>query len=170
MKDPGKSLLNAGQQPGTARDFLDPAQQIERLQIEGRDYVLMRAEIFRQMIQEIELLDSALELQRAQTDANRSVTKSLLQGNYSTQQIRQIVDARTPAQRFALMREFRNLNQSELAAEAGVSQTTISNIENGRVQFRGVNSARRLFAALGASDDEIFELLSEPDEKSEERS
>jgi DNA-binding XRE family transcriptional regulator len=170
MKDPRKTSLNTEQQPETLRDFLDPAQQIERLKIEGRDYVLMRVEIFQQMLQEIESLDSALELQRAQTDANRSVTKSLLQGNYTPQQIRQIVDARTPAQRFALMREFRNLNQSELAAEAGVSQTTISNIENGRVQFRGVNSARRVFSALGASDDEIFELLSEPDEKSEERS
>lgn len=170
MKDPRKTLANMEQQPEAPRNFLDPAQQIERLQIEGRDYVLMRVEVFQQMLHEIESLDSALELQRAQTHANRSVTKTLLQGNYTTQQIRQIVDARTPAERFALMREFRNLNQSELAAEAGVSQTTISNIENGRVQFRGVNSARRLFSALGASDDEIFELLSEPEEKAEGQS
>ncbi len=170
MKDPRKIASNTEPQAEKSRDYLDPGQQIERLKIEGRDYVLMRVEIFQQMLQEIESLDSALELQRAQTDANRSVTKSLLQGNYTPQQIRLIVGARTPAERFALMREFRNLNQSELAAEAGVSQTTISNIENGRVRFRGVNSARRLFSALGASDDEIFELLSEPEEKAEEQS
>jgi DNA-binding XRE family transcriptional regulator len=170
MKDPRKTFLNSEQQPETPRDFLDPAQRIERLQIEGRDYVLMRVEIFQQMLQEIESLDSALELQRAQTDANRTVTRSLLRGNYTIEQIRQIVDARRAADRFALMRAFRNLNQSELAAEAGVSQTTISNIENGRVQFRGVNSARRVFSALGASDSEIFELLSETEEKPEEQS
>lgn len=170
MKDPRKIFLNSEQQPETPRDFLDPAQQIERLQIEGRDYVLMRVEIFQQMLQEIESLDSALELRRAQTDANRTVTRSLLRGNYTTEQIGQIVDARTAADRFALMRAFRNLNQSELAAEAGVSQTTISNIENGRVQFRGANSARRVFSALGAADSEIFELLSETEEKPEEQS
>jgi DNA-binding XRE family transcriptional regulator len=170
MKDPRTIVLNTEQQPETARDFLDPAQQTERLQIEGRDYVLMRVEIFQQMLQEIESLDSALELQRAQTDANRTVTRSLLRGNYTAEQIRQIVDARTAADRFAPMGAFRNLNQPELAAQAGVNQTTISNIENGRVQFRAVNSARRVFSALGASDPEIFELLSETEEKSEEQS
>jgi DNA-binding XRE family transcriptional regulator len=168
MSEMRKLPLSAEQQHETRREYLDPAQQIERLQIEGRDYVLMRDEVYRQILHEIESLDSALELERAQTDANRSLTTSLLRGNYSAEQIRRIVDARTPAERFALMREFRNLNQSELAAEAGVSQTTISNIENGRVQFRGVNSARRVFSALGASDADMFELLAERDEKTEE--
>jgi DNA-binding XRE family transcriptional regulator len=168
MSEMRKLPLSVEQQHETRREYLDPAQQIERLQIEGRDYVLMRDEVYRQILHEIESLDSALELERAQTDANRSLTKSLLRGNYSAEQIRRIVDARTPAERFALMREFRNLNQSELAAEAGVSQTTISNIENGRVQFRGVNSARRVFSALGASDADMFELLAERDEKTEE--
>jgi len=168
MSEMRKLPLDPEPQHEPRRKYLDPAQQIERMQIEGRDYVLMRDEVYRQMLHEIESLDSALELQRAQTDANRSLTKSLLRGNYTAEQIRRIVDARTPAERFALMREFRNLNQSELAAEAGVSQTTISNIENGRVQFRGVNSARRMFSALGASDADIFELLAERDEKTEE--
>ncbi len=170
MGETRKPSLRPEQQRETRREFLDPAQQIERLQIEGRDYVLMRDDVYRQMLDEIESLDSALELQRAQTDANRSLTKSLLLGNYTAEQIRRIVEARTPGERFALMREFRNLNQSELAAEAGVSQTTISNIENGRVQFRGVNSARRVFSALGASDADIFELLAEPNEEAEEKS
>jgi DNA-binding XRE family transcriptional regulator len=168
MSEMRKLPLNAEPQHQARREYLDPGQQIERLQIEGRDYVLMRDEVYRQMLHEIESLDSALELQRAQTTANRSLTKSLLRGNYTVEQIRRIVDARTAAERFALMREFRNLNQSELAAEAGVSQTTISNIENGRVQFRGVNSARRVFSALGASDTDIFELLAEREEKTEE--
>lgn len=168
MSEMRKLPLKPERQAEPRREYLDPAQQIERLQIEGRDYVLMRDEVYRQMLHEIESLDSALELQRAQTGANRSLAKSLLRGNYTVEQIRRIVDSRTPAERFALMREFRNLNQSELAAEAGVSQTTISNIENGRVQFRGVNSARRMFSALGASDADIFELLAEREEKTEE--
>jgi DNA-binding XRE family transcriptional regulator len=170
MKELKKDPPHAQQSTAARREFADAAQQIERLQVEGRDYVLMRSEIYEKMLLEIESLDSALELQRAQTDANRSVTRSLLRGNYSAQQIRQIVDARTPAERFALMREFRNLNQSELAAQAGVSQTTISNFENGRVQFRAANSARRVLSALGASDADVFDLISEPDEKAEEES
>ena len=170
MSEMRKLPLNPEQPAESHREYLDPGQQIERLRIEGRDYVMMRAEVYEKMLQEIESLDSALDLQRTQSNANLSISRSLLRANYTPQQIRQIMNARTPAERFALMREFRNLNQSELADEAGVSQTTISNIENGHVQFRGVNSARRVFSALGASDEDIFELLSEPGEKAEENS
>lgn len=149
----------------TTKAFLDPGEKIQQVTIDGEECVLMRAEAYHNLLQEIESLDSALDLQRAQADANLSVTKKILQGRFTQPQIDEVMRARTAAERVSLMREYRNLNQSELAAEAGVSQTTISNIENGRVQFRGVESARRVFSALGAADTELFDLLAEREEK-----
>jgi DNA-binding transcriptional regulator YiaG len=149
----------------TVKAFLDPGEKIQQVTIDGEDCVLMRAEAYHHLLQEIESLDSALDLERAQADANLSVTKKILQGRFTQPQIDEVMRARTAAERVSLMREYRNLNQSELAAEAGVSQTTISNIENGRVQFRGVESARRVFSALGAADTELFDLLTEREEK-----
>lgn len=153
----------------TPKIYADPERQIERLKIEGNDYVLMREEIYQQMLEEIESLDSALDLQRAQAEANLSVSNILLHGNYTPQQIREILAAPDTGKKIALMRAFRNLNQEQLAEQASVSQATISNIENGRVKFRADRAAARILGALGVTKAGAFSLLSEAEEEEEKR-
>jgi DNA-binding XRE family transcriptional regulator len=152
---------------GEAKEFADPEHKVERLRIEGRDFVLMRSEVYEQLLREIEELDSALDLQRSQATANLGVARRLLSGNYSAQQIREIVGATTPAERFSLMRNYLNLNQAELAGQAGVSQSTISKIERGQVKFRTVDSARRILSALGADEADMLDLLAENEAEDE---
>jgi DNA-binding XRE family transcriptional regulator len=150
------------------KEFADPEKKIERLQVEGRDYVLMRAEVYEELLREIEELDSALDLQRSQAEANLGVTRKLLSGKYSVPQLQQIVAAKTAAERVSLMRNFRSINQTDLADQAGVSQSTVSKIERGQVRFRTVDSARRVLAALGADNADMIDLLSESDEETAE--
>lgn len=53
-------------------------------------------------------------------------------------------------------RQQRNLTQEELAVAAGVEQTTISNIETGKVQSPSWDTVAKLSAALGVDPHEIF--------------
>jgi transcriptional regulator with XRE-family HTH domain len=61
--------------------------------------------------------------------------------------------------RLAAIREHRMLTQARLAAEAGVSPTTVSGIENGRISRPHFGTLRKLAGALGV---EPRELLSVP--------
>src|SRR5918998_6234606 len=61
--------------------------------------------------------------------------------------------------RLAAIREHRMLTQARLAAEAGVSPTTVSGIESGRISRPHFGTLRKLAGALGV---EPRELLSAP--------
>lgn len=139
--------------------FLDANQQIERLKVKGEDYVLMPEETYRQMLEEIESLDSALDLERAQAKANLTVSKVLLRSRYTPEQIRQILAAPNAGRMIAEMRRMRHLSQEELAGHANVSQATISNVENGRVQFSSIRSAMRMLEKLGVDRSDALTLL-----------
>lgn len=149
--------------------YTDPGQQIERIQIEGRDYILMREPVYHRMLLEIESLDSALDLQRAQADASLAAMKKLLAGNYTQEQILEVFNAPTGAQRIELLRRFRNMSQQELAKKANVSQPAVSNLENGKVQLRQVELARNILSALDVPESLGFAIL-KGDEDEKERS
>ena len=61
--------------------------------------------------------------------------------------------------RLSAIRERRMLTQARLAAEAGVSPTTVSGIESGRISRPHFGTLRKLAGALGVDPGE---LLSEP--------
>jgi transcriptional regulator with XRE-family HTH domain len=50
----------------------------------------------------------------------------------------------------------RRMTQEDLAAKSGVEQTTISNIETGRVQSPSWDTVAKLSAALGYQPHDIF--------------
>jgi DNA-binding XRE family transcriptional regulator len=149
------------------KDFLDPGKRISRVDVGGVDYVLMPEETYQQMLEEIESLDSALDLERAQARANLTVSKVLLRSKYTPQQVQRILEAPDAGRMIALMREVRGLSQEELANHADVSQATISNIENGRVQFRGARAAARVLEELGVDKSGAFALLTGPEVEAE---
>lgn len=53
----------------------------------------------------------------------------------------------SPGESVRIIRELQGLTQTELAALCGIPQTTISSIENGRINL-GVERAKALAAAL----------------------
>lgn len=53
----------------------------------------------------------------------------------------------TPGESVRMIRELQGLSQNELSARCGIPQTTISSIENGRVNL-GVERAKTLAVAL----------------------
>ena len=53
----------------------------------------------------------------------------------------------TPGESVRIIRELQGLSQTQLSAECGIPQTTISSIENGRVNL-GVERAKVLGTAL----------------------
>ena len=55
----------------TQKVYADPSAQIERIKVEGQDFVLMREKIYFDMLKKIESLDSALDLQRSESEANQ---------------------------------------------------------------------------------------------------
>jgi DNA-binding transcriptional regulator YiaG len=145
----------------TPKTFLDPENRIERIQIEGRNYVLMQEPVYHKLLLEIESLDSALDLQRSQTEATSTAVKKLLNSKYTREQIDAVFQAPTAGRRLEMLRRFRNLNQAELAEKAGVSQTTVSNLESGKVKFRTLNATQRVLSALDVPDAAGFTFLME---------
>src|ERR687894_922810 len=58
--------------------------------------------------------------------------------------------------RLAAIREQRMLTQARLAAEAGVSPTTVSGIESGRISRPHFGTLRKLAGVLGVDPEELF--------------
>lgn len=55
-------------------------------------------------------------------------------------------------------RDLRGLTQEQLADRAGVDQATISNLENGRVQFPSWDTVARVCGVLKVKPQDIFPL------------
>ena len=78
------------------------------------------------------------------TNYGKQVREALRQGGFTKSKVRVRL---TPGQVVALLREKNEFTQTELATRAGLTQATISSIENGRVQL-GVERAKVLARAL----------------------
>lgn len=143
----------------TQKAFADPSAQIERIKVEGQDFVLMREKIYFDLLQKIESLDSALDLQRSESDANLNIAGALLRGGYAPVQIEVVLAAPTLGRRIELLRQYGQLNQKQLARKAGVSQTTVSNLENDKISFRTLNRTGKVCSVLGIPIEEVVRFI-----------
>lgn len=141
--------------------FADPGAQIERLKVEGRDFVLMREKTYFDLLRKIESLDSALDLQRSESEANLNIAGALLRGGYAPSQIETVLAAPTLGRRIELLRRYGRLNQMQLAQKAGVSQTTVSNLEKGKISFRTLHRTGKVLSTLGIPPEEILRFIVE---------
>lgn len=55
-----------------------------------------------------------------------------------------------------VQRIIKNKTQEELATSAGISRTTVSNIENGRINNIQLGTLKRIAAALDSTVQELF--------------
>ncbi|MGH7838459.1 MAG: helix-turn-helix transcriptional regulator [Candidatus Binataceae bacterium] len=143
----------------TQKVFADPSAQIERIKIEGRDFVLMREKIYFDLLQKIESLDSALDLQRSESEANLNIAGALLRGGYAPAQIDAVLAAPTLGRRVELLRRYGHMNQEQLARKAGVSQTTVSNLENEKISFRTLTRTGKVLSALGVPYEDYIRFI-----------
>ncbi len=151
-----------------SKTFLDAQKRIERIKIEGRNYVLMQEPVFQELLLEIESLDSALDIVKSQAEATSTAVKKLLGSKYTREQVDSVFQAPTAGRRLEMLRRFRNMNQAQLAEKAGVSQTTVSNLESDKIRFRTLDATHRVLSALDVPDAAGFTFLM--DDKLEENS
>lgn len=145
----------------TQKVYADPNAQIERIKVEGQNFVLMREKIYFDMLKKIESLDSALDLQRSESEANLNIAGALVRGGYAPAQVKVVLAAPTLGRRIELLRQCGQLNQAQLARKAGVSQTTVSNLENGKISFRTMKRTGKVLSALRIPQEEILRFIME---------
>jgi DNA-binding XRE family transcriptional regulator len=122
----------------------------------------VREETYQKLLDEVESLDTALEVQRTRGQAAANVVETLLSGDLTRQQVNQILGAGTFGQRLEMLRRFRHLGQEELAERAGVSQTMISNLERDLVQRPAFGHLHQIFKTLEVSSVAAYDLLVKP--------
>jgi transcriptional regulator with XRE-family HTH domain len=133
---------------------------IQQIQIEGVDYVLVRAQKYQELLHELDSIDTALEVQQTRADASERVAETLLSGRYTPEQMNMIFGAASFGQRLQVLRQVRNMNQQELAEVADVSQATISKLENDRVENPAFEEVHKVLTGLEIPDAAAFEIFS----------
>jgi transcriptional regulator with XRE-family HTH domain len=133
---------------------------IQQIQIEGVDYILVRAEKYQELLHELDSIDTALEVQQTRADASERVAETLLSGRYTPEQMNMIFGAGSFGQRLQVLRQVHNLNQQELAEVADVSQATISKLENDRVENPAFEEVHKVLTGLQIPDAAAFEIFS----------
>lgn len=127
---------------------MDPKKNIQRLDLEGTRYVLVKEATYGALLDELESLDTALEAARSRWEASSRVVETLLSGKLSREQMHQVFSSASFGRRIQLLRGFQQMNQSELADKAGVSQTMVSNLENDKVERLNYRAVHDILSAL----------------------
>ena len=110
-------------------------------------------------LDKLEALDTALDITRSRANASKDLLTAMLQEKLSVAQLREIKGAKTIGGRLRLLREMRNLDQRELSDMSGVSQTTISNLENDRVSEPSFASLDALTTSLGVPAGAVYPFI-----------
>jgi DNA-binding XRE family transcriptional regulator len=134
-------------------------KETQLLKLMGREYVLIRKEKYDELLDNLESLDTALNVTRSKAEASRDVLDALLEGSFSLEETRQVAGAKTLGERLRVMREMRNLGQRQLSERAGVSQTTISNLENDRISEPSFEALDKIFTSLRVPEGAVYPLL-----------
>jgi DNA-binding XRE family transcriptional regulator len=134
-------------------------KNVQLLNLSGEQYVLVRKEKYDELLDELEALDTALEVTRSKERASHDFLKAMLQGHFSVDQIRQLAQTKTLGERLRTARQIRNIDQHKLAQKTGLSQTTISNLENDRVSEPSFQTLDIIFDSLGVPEGAVYPLL-----------
>jgi DNA-binding XRE family transcriptional regulator len=137
----------------------DKNKDIQLLNLFGQEYVLSRKANYDELLDRVEALDTALEITRSKERASQEFLKAMLQGKFSVEQIRQVVQTKTLGERLRTVRQIRNMDQHKLAEKTGLSQTTISNLENDRVCEPSFQTLDVIFDTLGVPEGAVYPLL-----------
>jgi DNA-binding XRE family transcriptional regulator len=141
----------------------DTHKDVQILKFGEEEYVLVRARVYRELLQRLDSLHTALKLQRTRNAASTNLAEVLLKGDLRAEQIRKLMGTPTRGERIKLLREFRNLTQSELAERAQVHQSVICRLETGGSERPSNETIQRVMRALRVPADIIsYPLLKSP--------
>jgi DNA-binding XRE family transcriptional regulator len=138
---------------------MDPRKDVQRLRFGSDVYVLVREAVYEKLLQRLDGLHAALQAQRNRTEASVNFFETLLSEKLTPGQARDVLQAPTFGKRLALLREFRELDQIDLANRAGLAQSTISKLENDETSRPSYEVVRRVFEALGVPDLASYPLF-----------
>lgn len=137
----------------------DKDKEIQLVKLLGREYVLVLKDKYDGLLDKLEALDTALDITRSKAEASGDVLEAMLQGAFSVGEIRRLTKAKTLGARLRAMREMRNFGQRELSVKTGVSQTTISNLENNRISEPSFEALDKIFTSLDVPEGAVYPLL-----------
>ena len=138
---------------------IDPKKDIQRLRFGSDVYVLVRENVYEKLLHRLDALHAALEAQKNRTEASANFVEALLLEKLALPQVQQVLQAPTFGKRLALLREFRGWDQSDLALRAGLSQSTISKLENDETSRPSYEVVQRIFEALELPDLASYPLF-----------
>lgn len=137
----------------------DKSKPIQLLELAGVEYVLVRKEKYDELLDKLEALDTALDITRSKSEASQDLLQAMLKGDFTIQQIQEVTKTRSLGGRLKLVRQMRKMDQRKLAEKTGVSQTTISNLENNRISDPSYKSLDALAEALGVPEAAVHPFL-----------
>jgi DNA-binding XRE family transcriptional regulator len=137
----------------------DKEKEIQLLNLMGEEYVLIRKQKYDELLDNLESLDTSLNITRSRADASQDLLEAMLKGNFSPENIRQVARAKTLGSRLRTIREVRKIGQRQLSEKAGVSQTTISNLENDLISEPSFESLDKIFTSLSVPEGAVYPLL-----------
>jgi DNA-binding XRE family transcriptional regulator len=137
----------------------DKAKEIQLLNLMGEEYVLVRKEKYDELLDNIESLETSLNITRSRADASHDILDAMLKGTFSPEDIRRVARAKTLGGRLRTIREMRNIGQRKLSEKAGVSQTTISNLENDLISEPSFEALDKIFTSLSVPEGAVYPLL-----------
>jgi DNA-binding XRE family transcriptional regulator len=137
----------------------DKNKEIQLLNLLGTEYVLIRKEKYDELLDNLDSLDTALNITRSRAEASQDVLKAMLNGAFSAEEIRQVASGKTLGERLRIIREMRELGQRQLSEKAGVSQTTISNLENDLISEPSFEALDKICTSLRVPEGAVYPLL-----------
>jgi DNA-binding XRE family transcriptional regulator len=137
----------------------DKSKSVQLLNLAGGEYVLVQKDKYDQLLDKLEALDTALDVARSGAEASQDLLSAVLRGSFTIEQIRELSRTKTLGHRLRVLREIRKLDQRELARKTGMSQTTISNLENDKVSEPSYASLDAIIEVLGLPDRAVYPFL-----------
>src|SRR5260221_1622426 len=107
----------------------DTRKDVQILKFGEEAYVLVRARVYRTLLQRLDSMYTALKLQRTRNAASTNLAEVLLKEDLTAEQVRRLMETPALGARIKLLREFRNLTQVGLAERAQVHQSVICRLE-----------------------------------------
>ncbi len=138
---------------------IDSKKEVQRITFGDKTYVLVAEETYDRLLRRIDGLAASSEIQRSRSNASFKFVDVLVEEKLGPAQIRKILQAPTLGKRLALVREFRGMDQTDLARKADVSQPAISKLESGETKRPSLELIEKILKALDLPDILTYTLF-----------
>ena len=141
---------------------IDSEKEVQLIRFGERSYVLILEDAYEELLRQLDSFHSALEVQHTRVESSATIIQTLMEAKLTPEQVDEIMEAPSRGRRLSLLRQFRKLEQSELAKKSDVNQATISKLENDKLENPSFENLHRILEALGVPDIVSYPLLKAP--------